>query len=205
MTTEITNPPVSGLAALFGGGDDLTAALAGLGLADWVKRNVGGELGGLTPDARAATAREISATVASLLTVNPVDVLVGGWRQYRAMTDAARATLAAAGSTALLTLATHQITETLTPSVAVLVDGYQVAALPLSISIVCDVEALLAKISAGRLVAIESGRCAVTAALGLADAEITSRTARFELPGTVSLGRELRLLPAEEYPADRRR
>jgi hypothetical protein len=41
----------------------------------------------------------------------------------------------------------------------------------------------------------------VTAALGIADAEITSRTTRFELPGAVSLGRGLRLLPADEYPA----
>jgi hypothetical protein len=103
----------------------------------------------------------------------------------------------------VLALATHQITETLAPSVDVLVDGYRVAALPLRISIICDVQAMLAKISAGRMVAIESGRCSVTAALAIADAEITSRTTRFDLPGAVSLGRGLRLLPAEEYPVPR--
>ena len=205
MTTGVSSYPGTGLAALFGSADDLAAALSGVGLTDWIKNNPDGELGRLSPATRAAAAREITATVTSLLNVNPVDVLVGGWRAYKTITDAARGTLAAAGSTELLALATHQITETLNPSVTVLVDGYRVAALPLSISIVCDIEAMLAKISAGRLVAIESGRCSVTAALGIADAEITSRTTRFDLPGAVSLGRGLRLLPAEEYSVPRQR
>jgi hypothetical protein len=205
MTADVSNYPGAGLAGLFGSADDLAAALAGVGLTDWIKQNLGGELGGLTPATRTAVAREITATVASLLNVNPVDVLVGGWREYKQITDAARGTLAATGSTELLALATHQITETLNPSVDVLVDGYRVAALPLSITIVCDVEAMLAKISAGRLVAIESGRCSVTAALAIADAQITSRTTRFDLPGAVSLGRGLRLLPAEEYSVPRQR
>lgn len=201
MTADMSTYQGPGLAVLFGSGDDLTAALAGVGLPDWIEKNVGGAVGGLSPATRAAAAREITAAVASLLNVNPVDVLVGGWREYKQITDAARATLAAAGSTELLALATHQITETLNPSVTVLVDGYRVAALELSISIVCDVQAMLARISAGRLVAIESGRCYVTAALAIADAEITSRTTRFDLPGAVSLGRGLRLLPAAEYQA----
>jgi hypothetical protein len=205
MTTDMSNHPGTGLAALFGTGDDLTAALAGAGLTDWIEKNVGGALGGLSPETRAAAAREISATVASLLNVNPVDVLVEGWRGYKRITDAARGTLAAAGSTELLPLATHQITETLNPSVTVLVDEYRVATLQLSISVVCEIQAMLAKISAGRLVAIESGRCYVTAALAIADADITSRTTRFDLPGAVSLGRGPRLLPAEAYSVPQQR
>jgi len=78
MTADVTNHPGNGLAVLFGSGDDLTAALAGAGLPDWIEKNVGGALGGLSPATRAAAAREITATVASLLNVNPVDVLVGG-------------------------------------------------------------------------------------------------------------------------------
>jgi hypothetical protein len=201
MTADMSNYPGTGLAVLFGSSDDLAAALTGAGLPDWIEKNVGGALGGLSPATRAAAAREITATVASLLNVNPVDVLVDGWREYKKITDAARGTLAATGSTELLALATHQISETLNPYVTVLVDDYRIATLQLSISIVCDVQAMLARISAGRLVAVESGRCYVTAALAIADAEITSRTTRFDLPGAVSLGRGLRLLPAEEYPA----
>jgi hypothetical protein len=201
MTADTSNYPGTGLAVLFGSSDDLAAALAGVGLADWIEKNVGGALGGLSPATRAAAAREITAAVASLLNVNPVDVLVDGWREYKKFTDAARGTLAASGSTELLALATHQITESLNPYVTVLVDGYRIAALQLSMSILCDVQAMLARISAGRLVAVESGRCYVTAALAIADAEITSRRRCFDLPGVVSLGRGLRLLPAEEYPA----
>ena len=79
----MSNHPGIGLAALFGSGDDLTAALSGVGLTDWIKKNVGGALGGLSAETRAAAAREITATVASFLNVNPVDVLVGGWRSTR--------------------------------------------------------------------------------------------------------------------------
>lgn len=206
MTADMPNYQGPGVAVLFGSGDDLAAALAGAGLTDWIDQNVGGALGGLPPATRAAVAREITATAGSLLDVNPVDVLVGGWLSHKRITDAARGTLAAAGSTELLPLATHQVTEALNPSVSVLVDGYRVATLQLSVSITCEVQAMLAKISAGRLVAIESGRCYVTAALAIAHVEVTSRTARFDLPGAVPLGQGLRLLPAEDYrlPGSRR-
>ena len=200
MTADRPNHPGTGLAALFGSGDDLAAALAGAGLTGWIDKNVGGALSGLSADARAATAREITASVASLLNVNPVDVLVGGWCTYQKLTEAAHGTLAASGSTELLPIADHQVTEALNPSVTVLVDNYRVATLELAISVVCDVQGMLAKVSAGRLVAIESGRCYLTVALALAGAEVTSRTARFDLPGVVPLGRGLRLLPAEAYP-----
>jgi hypothetical protein len=203
MTTDTTNHPGPGVAVLFGSDNDLAAALAGAGLTDWIDQNVGGALGGLAPTARAAAAREITATAASVLKVNPVDVLVSGWRGYKRITDAARGTLAVPGSTELLPLATHQVTEALNPYVTVLVDDYRVATLRLGASVTCEVQGMLAKISAGRLMAIESGRCYVTAALAIADVEVTSRTARFDLPGVVPLGRGVRLLPAEEYPAAR--
>jgi hypothetical protein len=201
MTPDISNYPSTGLAVLFGSDDDLMATLAGASLTDWIEKNVGGALGGLSPATRTAAAREITATAAPLVNVNLIDVLVGGWRKYKDITAAARRTLAATGSTELLSLATHQLTETLNPYVTVLVDGYRVATLQLSLSVVCEVQAMLAKISAGRLVAIESGWCDVTATLAIADAGTTSKLAHFDLPGVVPLGRGLRLLPAEEYPA----
>ena len=200
MTAQLLGHQRTGLAALFGSGDDLGTALAGLGLTDWIDRNVSGALGGVAPSVRAATAREITAAVTSSLNVNPVDVLVSGWCTYQRLTDAAYGTLATRDSTELLPVADHQITETLNPSVTVLVDRCPVATLQLSISVVCEVQGMVAKISAGRLMAIESGRCYLTVALAIADMEITSRPARFDLPGVVPLGRGLRLLP-ERYPA----
>jgi len=197
--TETTNNPRPGVAVLFGSDNDLAAALAGAGLTDWIDQNVAGALGGLAPTARAAVAREITATTASLLKVNPVDVLISGWRGYKRITDAARGTLAAPGSTELLPLASHQVTEAQNPAITVLVDDYRVATLQLGVSVTCEVQGLVAKISAGRLMAIESGRCYVTAALAIAGVEVTSRTARIDLPGVVPLGRGVRLLPAQEY------
>jgi hypothetical protein len=131
--------------------------LAGAGLTDWIEKNVGGVLGGLSPATRAAAAGEITATAAPSLNVNLIDVVAGGWRRYKKITDAARGTLAASGSTELLPLATHQITVTSDPDVTVLVDGYRVATLQLSLSIVCDVQPMLVRISAGRLVASSLG------------------------------------------------
>ena len=178
---------------LFGSDDDLAAA-GGRRLTDWIEKNVGGVLGGLSPATRAAAAGEITATAAPSLNVNLINVVAGGWRRYKKITDAARGTLAASGSTELLPLATHQITVTSDPDVTVLVDGYRVATLQLSLSIVCDVQPMLVRISAG-LVCIESGRCDVTSSLAIAEAETTSRTVRFGLPGVVPLRGGLRLLP----------
>ena len=107
--------------------------------------------------------------------------------------------LAAPGSTELLPLATHQVTEAQNPAITVLVDDYRDATLQLGVSVTCEVQGLVAKISAGRLMAIESGRCYVTAALAIAGVEVTSRTARIDLPGVIPLGRGVRLLPAREY------
>lgn len=48
---------------------------------------------------------------------------------------------------------------------------------------------------------IESGRCDVTATLAIAEAETTSRTVRFGLPGVVPLRGRATAPAAEEYPA----
>ncbi len=60
---------------------------------------------------------------------------------------------------------------------------------------------MLAGISGGRLVALHSGRCDVTAALAVQGTELTTGSARFDLPGVVAIGQGIRLLPAGEYAA----
>ncbi len=158
-------------------------------------------LGNLPPSVRATAVREAATVAAGLLQVDLIGVLVAGWREHRDIVAAARRTLAAPGSTELVSLVTHQVTVAQHPSVSVLVDGRRVATLQLDLSIVFDVMALLALISGGRLVALHSGRCDVTVTLAVQGTELLARQAHLELPGTVAVGHGIRLLPAREYPA----
>jgi hypothetical protein len=157
-------------------------------------------LGNLPPAVRVTALREAATVAADLLRVNLIGVLVGGWREYRDIVGAARRTLAAPGSTELVSMVTHQVTVAQHPSVSVLVDSRRVATLQLDLSIVFDVMALLAGISGGRLVAVHSGRCDVTVTLAVQGTELLARRAHLELPGVVAVGQGIRLLPAGEYP-----
>lgn len=159
-------------------------------------------LGTLPPAVRATAVREAATVAAGLLQVDLIGVLVGGWREHRDIVNAARRTLAAPGSTELVSMVTHQITVVQHPSVNVLVDSRRVATLQLDLSLVFDVRALLAGISGGRLVALHSGRCDITVTLAVQGTELLTRQAHLELPGVVTVGRGIRLLPVGEYPAD---
>jgi len=197
VTTAV--PPVhTVLALLFGPGPDSPDALA-----HWIAsadpQSLGRTLKGLPGATREAAVREVAAAAGGLLNINLVDLLVAGWRKHQDLTSAARRTLAAPGSTELVELATHQVTEAQQPYISVLVDGHRVATLNLDLSVVFDVSALLAEISAGRLVALHSGHCDITATLAVEGADVATRQTRFELPGVISFGEGIRLLPADDY------
>jgi hypothetical protein len=197
MTTAV---PVSGtaLALLFGQEADSQEAIADrIESAD--PENLDRALEGLPKATREAAVREVAAATAGLLNVNLIDMLVAGWRKHHDLTSAARRTLAAPGSTELVQLATHQVTEAQQPYVSVLVDGHRVATLNLDLSVVFEISALLAGIRAGRLVALHSGHCDITATLALEGTDIVTRRAHLDLPGAISLGQGIRLLPAQDY------
>jgi len=187
------------LALLFGPEADSPGAIA-----HWIAsadpENLGRALEGLPKATREAAVREVAAAARGLLNVNLIDVLIAGWRKHQDLTSAARRTLAAPGSTELVQLATHRVTEAQQPYISVLVDGHCVATLHLDLSVVFDVSALLAGISAGRLVALRAGHCDITARLAVEGTDVVTRRTRLELPGVISLGTGIRLLPAEDYP-----
>jgi len=184
---------------LFGAEADGPEALAREILSAGGDRALG--LGSLPAATRTAAVREAAKVAAGLLQVDLIGVLVAGWREHQDMVSAARRTLAAPGSTELVSMVTHQVTLTQSPSVSVLVDGRQVATLRLDLSVVFDVRALLAGISGGRLVNLHSGSCDIAGTLGAEGADLLTRRAHLELPGVVTAGRGIRLLPAGEYPA----
>jgi len=129
-------------------------------------------------------------------------VLVAAWRKHQDLTAAARRTLAAPGSTELVDLAGHRVTATQEPYISILLDGHRVATIRFELTLVFDVSALLAEIHAGRLAALHSGRCGITGALAVQGIEVVSRQAHLDLPGIIPLRQGMRLLPADDYPAD---
>jgi hypothetical protein len=191
--------PPAALTLLFGPGD-AAEALGHAVVSAAADGSLGRALAHLPPEARTAAVREVTAAAAGLLDVGLADVLITGWREHRDLTAAARRTLAAPGSTELVDLAEHQVTSTQEPYVSVLVDGHQVATVQLGLTVVCDVTAMLAGISAGRLVAVHSGACDITLMLAIDEAEVITRQTRLALPGVITAHRGIRLLPVSAYP-----
>jgi len=204
MTPALQGRQPTALDLLLGPQEQTPEALAQplLSATAWV--NLDRALENIPKATREAAVREVTTAAAGLLDVDMIGMLAAGWRKHHDLTAAARRTLEASGSTELVDLATHQITTTQHPAVTVLVDGHRVATLQLSLSVVFDVTALAAKISAGRLVALHSGHCDITATLAIEGTDVLTRQARLELPGAIPLSRGIRLLAADEYPADAR-
>jgi hypothetical protein len=200
MTPAVQDRPSTTLDLLFSPGEDAPGALARQILPAGAGGDLGRALENLPTVTRQAAIREATTAAAGLLDVDLIGLLVAGWREHHDLTAAARRTLAAPGSTELVDLATHQITTTQQPSVSIMVDGHRVATVQLDLSVVFDVSALVAGISAGRLVALHSGRCDITATLAIQGTDVLTRRAHLELPGVVPLSPGIRLLPARNYP-----
>ena len=201
MTTAGVGSTPTALDLLFGPDADAAEILAGEILSPGGDQNLGRALADLSETTRKAAVQEAAVTVAALLKVDLIDALARGWREHRDIVSAARRTLAAPGSTELVSMSAHEVTVDQRPSVSVLVDGQPVATLQLGLSIVFDVNALLLGISGGRLAAVHSGRCEITATLAVQGADLLVRHAHLELPGVMPLRQGIRLLPVSEYPA----
>jgi hypothetical protein len=203
MTTAVPDPaapgwPHSAAEMLFGPSADAPEALTKHILSS------GGDLGHalkrLSRTTRQAAVREAAAAAATLLKVDLLGVLVSGWREHREITAAARRTLTMLSSRELVSLPPHRIATAQQPAVSILLDGKRVASLRLGLSIIFDVEALVAGISKGQLSTVHAGRCAVGVALTIHDIETLTKRAHLELPGAFPAGTGIRLLPGHEYP-----
>ena len=201
MTTAGEGSTPTALDLLFGPDADAAETLAGEIWSPDGDQNLGRALEHLPETTRKAAVQEAAITAAALLKVDLIGVLVRGWREHRDIVSAARRTLAAPASTELVSMSAHEVTLDQRPSVNVLVDGQRVATLQLGLSIVFDVNALLLLISGGRLVAVHSGRCEITATLAVQGTDLFVRQAHLDLPGVIPLRRGIRLLPIGEYPA----
>ena len=201
MTTAREGSTPTAVDLLFGPDTDAARTLADEILSPRAGQDLGRALAHLPEMTKKAAAQQAANIVAAaLLKVDLIGVLVRGWREHRKIVSAARRTLAAPGSTELVSMATHEVTLDQRPSISVLVDGQPVATLQLGLSIVFDVNALLLGISSGRLVAVHTGNCDITATLAIQGNEVLTKNGHLELPGVVRLGQGIRLLPIGQYP-----
>ena len=203
MTNDVEDRPLTVLDLLFGAAADADAArtLAGEITSSGGDQDLGRALARLPETARKAAVQEAATTAAAILKVDLIGVLVNGWREHQDIISAAHRTLAAPGSTELVSMAGHEVKVDQQPSVHVLLDGHRVATVQLGLSIVFAIEALLLGISGGRITAVHSGRCEITVTLTVQGTELIVRRAHFELPGKILVRSGIRLLPEEDYPA----
>lgn len=204
MTPAPPGRPSSALDLLFGPGSDPPEALAGQLLSADADGDLGRALSELPEVTRQAAVREATAAAAGFMDVDLIGALVAGWRKHHDLTAAAQRTVAAPGSLELVDMAGHQITMTRHPFVIVLADGLQVATIRLGLSVVMRVHAMTAGISGGRLVALRSGRCDITASLAVQEINVLTRQAHLMLPDVIPLSPGIRLLAAGNDPASDR-
>jgi hypothetical protein len=200
MTTAGEGGALTALDLLFGPDADPAETLAGEILSPGGGPDLGRALAHLPEPARTAAAQEAAATAVALLTADLIGVLVRGWREHRDIVSAARQTLAVPARTELVSVAAHEVVLDQRPSVSILVDGQLAATLQLGLCIVFDVNALLLLVSDGRLSAVRSGRCDITATLAVQGEDLIVGQAHLELPGVIRPRRGIRLLPADEDP-----
>ncbi len=147
--------PHGALEVLFGPAGD--TAIPSAILSAEAGENLSRALANLPALTRETAVRTVRAA-ADLVDINLIDLLITGWRQYQDLTSAARRTLAAPGSSELVSLITHRVTAAQEPYINVLVNGHLIATIRFSVSVVFDVSAMLAEISAGRLVSMPRAR-----------------------------------------------
>jgi hypothetical protein len=191
--------PVTVRAVLFG---EAGPADAVAGTRGWraVVDGLGSALSTLSPGGRGVVERELGSALAGLLEIDLGEVLISGWRQHRALVEAAAATRADASAGEVVQLSTHRVTAAHRPYVEVIVNGATIATVGFELGLTLDIDAVLATVRHARLVAVHGGRLTVTAALTAAGWDILSRSATLDPALTVSLGDGIALLP-DEAPA----
>jgi hypothetical protein len=159
---------------------------------------MGDALSRLTPATRNAAVVASAAIAARLVTHDPAKLLILGWSKGGALWRAARDTQSRPGSEELVEIARQRIVASHAPTVDVVVNGSQVAAVRLNLSVVFVIEALSASVRAGRLVALRSGHCDMTATLAVEDVVIATHREQVQLPLVMNLGTGIPLLPNPE-------
>lgn len=148
--------------------------------------------------------REVGAVVEDLLDLDVADVLVGCWRKHRALTAAARRTLAAPGSEEVVDISSRQVRAGYDPDVDLVVDGRTVKTLRFTLELVLVASGLAAVVSHGDLVGMRGGACDVTATLSFEGEQLLRRQAHLDPALLVRFDPPLALVDPQAVPGAER-
>jgi hypothetical protein len=144
--------------------------------------------------------REIATVADGLFNLDLGDVLLAGWSKYSELTKAAERTLASPGSKEVVVLATHRVVSTHHPSVDLLVDGVKAHTFVFELKVVFDLNGVTAVLCQGDLVALQCGKCVVTATLTLEGTPLElSRKGHIDLALVVPLHRHIPLARQDHH------
>ena len=175
-------------------GEDSTAIIGRAVRKNGLARSALDGLHHLSSSSREAVNNEIGAVTESLLEIDVGDALVGGWRKYAALAEAARRTLASPGSEEVLSLASHTVTWTSRPKVDLLLDGMKLNSFEFEITFVFELTGVSAVIKGGNLVALSGGKCVVTGTLCLEGAKVAEKKRQMDLGMVLRLSSPISLL-----------
>lgn len=166
-----------------------------------VSDRLSGPLRGVSAAGRSAVEREISAAFDRILDVDLGGILVGGWRTYRSLLEAARATRDDPLRTETVALATHEITVAHHPCIEIVVNEAVLARVQCDLGIALEVSGVIAVVSRAHLVALQGGGVTAAVTLGCEGHQIASvRVAELDPALMVSLGGGIALLQEDRRP-----
>lgn len=183
MTTAQANQWFGSQESLFSS-TDIASALETSGVADVVR----GQLRGFTQATRSQAVKEVERITAELTDLNPVQFIVDALSTYHELREAGRRTINEPDSAELVELIEHQVTFQHQPLIKVVVNGKQIATLHMLLSLVFEIQALTATVRAGRLTALQIGRCDAMGSVGIEGKPIAHRHAQVKLPASIPLG-----------------
>jgi hypothetical protein len=177
------NQPVTVGATLFAA-DDAEAALAHeLRLAGIVT-----EIVRLVDDLDATKVHDDTAHgAAQILDLDVVDILVAAWAAKGALSDAARLTASDPCRTEHVKLLSQRIAWSWAPSIDLVVDERMKGTIELELELSFDIALLEAKVRGGRLMALSSGDCELTASLTIQKHKLPEQKRHVDLRLTVPL------------------
>jgi hypothetical protein len=150
----------------------------------------------LTAEAGRAVEHEVATVTGDLLSLNLLDLAVGGWNRYEALTDAARRTRDAPTTKEVVALVTHRIESSHRPTVELFIDGKSVGTIEVELDIAFDIAGAVAVVHQAQLTAIRTGNCTVSGTLAIERTIVAQRQRQFDFPGAVRLRQGIALLPA---------
>jgi hypothetical protein len=191
MTAVTPTQPLTTAVLLFGEGQDAGQALAQLLDDSGVLGSLSGVLGQLTQAGLEATDSQVATVAQQLLELDLGDLAVEGWRKHAALSRAAERTKANAGSSEVVELAAHRISSVHKPTVELLLNEAHIATIGFEMRVEFLVQALVATVRHGHIVALGAGACDLTATLAVEGMQLATKQVHLDVPPLIRLPQDL--------------